>query len=317
MNQNWNTFLLSQTANQTLTTHADKSLYALSQLAVLTISGNDAGKLLQGQITCNINDITEESGSLGALCNPKGRAIATFLLVKKGADFLMVLPRELLEPIKKRLQMYVLRAQVTLTDSSDTLCLIGVRDPSTAPAEALSCRQLAPTISVNFFQRTLLITEPEQAIALWQSYLTQGFTPAHVEHWHYLDIVAGMPWLTLATSEQFIPQMLNLDQLGGISFNKGCYTGQEIIARTHYLGKAKRALFLAECNTATAPAPYDLIVNDTSETAPTVGHVLAAQQHSPTHCTLLVVLQLSDDAPHATLKLKNQAHSQLTLLATD
>ena len=141
MNQNWKNFLLSQNATFESDTHItfpamsdynDKTIYPIAHLAVLTISGKDAAKLLQGQITCNVNDVTEIKSSLGALCNPKGRAITTFLLVKTGDAFLMVLPEELLESVKKRLQMYILRSDVTLTDSSDQLCLIGLCHPATA-----------------------------------------------------------------------------------------------------------------------------------------------------------------------------------------
>ena len=153
----------------------------------------------------------------------------------------MVLPEELLETVKKRLQMYILRSKVQLTDSSDTSCLMGLTQPQ-EQAEVLFATHGNDVIAVNFGKRQLLIAEPETAIALWsEKVAAQGFQPAHPGQWRYLDIMSGIPWLTTATSEQFIPQMLNLDQLGGISFSKGCYTGQEIVARTHYLGKAKRA----------------------------------------------------------------------------
>ena len=147
MNQNWKNFLLSQNATFESDTHItfpansdynDKTIYPVAHLAVLTVSGKDAAKLLQGQITCNVNDITETKSSLGALCNPKGRAITTFLLVKTGDAFLMVLPEELLESVKKRLQMYVLRSDVTLTDSSDQL-LSDRAMPSCKPSRAIIC----------------------------------------------------------------------------------------------------------------------------------------------------------------------------------
>ena len=132
MNQSWKNFLLSQNATFERDTriifpdkagHNAKTIYSVAHLAILTVGGKDAAKLLQGQITINVNDVTEIKSSLGALCNPKGRAITTFLLIKTGDVFLMVLPEELLEPVKKRLQMYVLRSDVTLTDSSGQHCL--------------------------------------------------------------------------------------------------------------------------------------------------------------------------------------------------
>lgn len=327
MNQNWKNFLLSQNATFESDTRisfpakADdtgKTIYPIAHLAVLTVSGKDAAKLLQGQITCNVNDVTEIKSSLGALCNPKGRAITTFLLVKTGDAFLMVLPQELLEPVKNRLQMYVLRSDVTLTDSSGQLCLIGLCHPATQTGPLFATTQ-EEIISINFSDtqsRSLVIAEADKAIALWSERVNnQGFQPESPEQWRYLDILSGIPWLTTDTSEQFIPQMLNLDLLGGISFNKGCYTGQEVVARTHYLGKAKRALFLAECDTPSTPEPNSTIIDDSTGSEQTIGKVLLAQRSNVVHetCKMLIVLQVSDsDTPN--LKLKDNNQHKITLL---
>ncbi len=328
MNQNWKNFLLSQQATfesdtrisfQAKTDDTGKTIYPVPHLAVLTVSGKDAAKLLQGQITCNINEISETKSSLGAICNPKGRAIATFLLVKTSAAFLLVLPEKLLESVKKRLQMYVLRSDITLTDSSNELCLIGLCDPALEAGPLFSTTQ-QDTIAVNLSNRCLVIAEADKAIALWSERVRhQGFQPEDSEQWRYLDILSGLPWLATETSEEFIPQMLNLDKLGGISFNKGCYTGQEIIARTHYLGKAKRALFLAECDTSSTPEPNSTITDDSTGTAQTVGKVLLAQ-HSRTAqgkesalCKMLIVLQVSDGDTD-NLKLKDNNQNKITLL---
>ena len=331
MNQNWKNFLLSQNATFKNDTHItfpamsdynDKTIYPIAHLTVLTISGKDAAKLLQGQITCNVNDVTGIKSSLGALCNPKGRAITTFLLIKTGDTFLMVLPEELLESVKKRLQMYILRSDVTLTDSSDQLCLIGLCYPATQ-TEPLFATTQNDLISVNLSatqNRQLVIAETDKAIALWSDRLgNQGFQPENSDQWRYLDILAGMPWLTTETSEEFIPQMLNLDILGGISFNKGCYTGQEIVARTHYLGKTKRAMFLAECDTPSTPLPNSIIIDDGTGTEHAVGSVLLAQRSHAEHeneessCKLLIVLQVYDSDTYS-LKLKDYDHNKITLL---
>ena len=328
MNQNWKNFLLSQNATfesdtcitfPAIPDYNGATIYPVAHLAVLTVSGKDAAKLLQGQITCNVNDVTGAKSSLGAICNPKGRAIATFLLVKAGAAFLMVLPEEQLESVKKRLQMYVLRSDVTLTDSSNELCLIGLCHPA-IEAEPLFATTQHDTIVVNLSNRYLVIAEADKAIALWSERVShQGFQPGDSEQWRYLDILSGLPWLTTETSEEFIPQMLNLDKLGGISFNKGCYTGQEIVARTHYLGKAKRALFLAEGNTSSTPEPNSTITDDSSGTEQAVGKVLLAQ-HSRTAqgkesalCKMLIVLQVSDGDTD-NLKLKDNNQNKITLL---
>ncbi len=331
MNPNWKNFLLSQNATfdsdvainfPTVSDYNDKSIYPVAHLAVLSVSGADAGRLLQGQITCNVNDITETQSSLGALCNPKGRAITTFLLVKTGDAFLMILPAELLAPVKKRLQMYVLRSDVTLTDSSDRHCLIGLSQPATQAAPLFSTSQ-QDSIVVNFSatqSRCLVIAETDKAIALWSERVGhQGYQSENTGQWRYLDILLRLPWLTTETSEEFIPQMLNLDRLGGISFNKGCYTGQEIVARTHYLGTAKRALFLAECDTPSPPPPNSIIIDDGVGAELAIGKVLQAecpcpaQGHEGAFCKMLVVLQVSDSNAY-NLKLKDDNQTNITLL---
>ncbi|MDD5578121.1 MAG: folate-binding protein [Methylobacter sp.] len=328
MNQNWKNFLLSKNAtweqdNQIVFPSSQQEstqrIYPISHLTVLEVTGKDAAKLLQGQITCNINDITAIKSSLGALCNPKGRAIATFLLIKKMDVFLMVLPVELLESVKKRLQMYILRSDVTLTDSSNNLCLIGLYQPDSRlnglpPSEHLFATTQNEHISVDLSSlqnRYLIIAEANNAIAIWSEKVgSQGFQPQNSDQWRYLDIISGLPWLTTETSEEFIPQMLNLDKLGGISFNKGCYTGQEIVARTHYLGKAKREMFLAECDMETAPEPNSAIIDD--NTGQTTGKVLNAQNKGRL-CKMLIVLQLSDTNTY-NLKLMGQNQGKIKLL---
>jgi folate-binding protein YgfZ len=322
MNLNWKNFLLSEQAlfeNDTdivfpsLERAGNKRIYPIAHLGVLKVAGSESAKFLQGQITCNINDISDIKSSLGAMCNPKGRVITSFLLVKNADAFLMVLPKALLAAVKKRLQMYVLRADVTLTDSSDELCLIGLSYGATQPGEAsehpfaTSCQE---NIVVNFQNRCLVIAEAGNVQTFWSKQVIDGFQPDDSAQWRYLDIISGIPWLTSDTSEEFIPQMLNLDKLGGISFNKGCYTGQEVVARTHYLGKAKRAMFLAECDALASPEPNSAIID--KDTGQTVGEVLCAQNRQNT-CKILIVLQISD-ANAYNLRLESHNRDKITLL---
>jgi folate-binding protein YgfZ len=324
MNSNWKNLLLAENAvfeNDTDIVfpepepEAQKQIYPLAHLGVITISGVDAAKFLQGQITCNINDLSDIKSSLGAICNPKGRAVAIFLLVKKDEAFLMILPQELLSSVQKRLQMYVLRSKVTLTDSSDELCLIGLSHEQLTSGETaapLFATSRQKNIVVNLNNRSLIISEVENAQSLWLEQLKLRFQPESTAQWRCLDILSGIPWLTAATSEEFIPQMLNLDKLGGISFTKGCYTGQEIVARTHYLGKAKREMFVAECNALMAPEPNSIIIDDSSGTEQSIGRVLSAEIRKNS-CKMLVVLQVSDTNTY-NLKLQNYGQVKVALL---
>ena len=317
MNPNWKNFLLAEHAefnNAAEITFPkpmhdnDLRIYPVADFGVLSFSGKDAAMLLQGQITCNINDISEGKSSLGAICNPKGRVISTFLLVKTAVGFLMVLPKELLETVKKRLSMFILRSVVTITDCSEEYCLIGLSRPEMTVSGLFDTIQ-NEVIKVNFGKRDLIITEISQAIAYWAARVSESYQPYGSAEWRLLDMLSGIPWLSQETSEEFIPQMLNLDRLGGISFNKGCYTGQEIVARTHYLGKAKRAMFLAECQSINSPSPKTTVFDDNisdspDQLEPGVGKVLSAQVRAG-KCYLLIVLQISETDTYQ-LKLADQ-----------
>ncbi|MGZ5012865.1 MAG: CAF17-like 4Fe-4S cluster assembly/insertion protein YgfZ [Methylobacter sp.] len=325
MNLNWKKFLLSKNAvfNNDIDVvfsspehTGSKFIYPITYLGVLTIAGIDAAKFLQGQITCNINDITDIKSSLGAMCNPKGRVITTFLLVKNGDAFLMILPIELLASVKKRLQMYVLRSKVTLTDSSDELCLVGLRDQVLqfdGVPEYRFATSRQDNIVVDFQNRNLVVAEADNAQAFWEEQVNLGFQAEGSAQWRYLDLLSGIPWLTAETSEEFIPQMLNLDKLGGISLTKGCYTGQEIVARTHYLGKTKREMILAECAVLAPPEPNTAIIDDSTGAEQSIGKVLYAQKGQDV-CKMLVVLQNDVDTNADNLKLKNHNQDKITLL---
>jgi tRNA-modifying protein YgfZ len=323
MNTNWKDFLLNQKAIASgdhlsvvdTNNIGDKAIYPLNHLAVLVVSGTNAATLLQGQMTCNVNDVSETKSSLTAICNHKGRVIATFLLVKKAETFLLILPIELLETVKTRLQMYVLRSQVNILDGSDEYCLLGLCEPG-QPAKAFFTEANENTIAVSFpgsFNRKLLIADAANAICLWSEKTdSQGFRKSTSNEWCYLDIISGIPWVSKTTSEEFIPQMLNLDKLGGISFNKGCYTGQEIVARTHYLGKAKREMFLAEGQCSTPPEPNASIINRNSEDQEIVGKVLRTQQ-TKHKCLMLVILQ-TGDTTYENIGLQDDKQSQIKVI---
>jgi len=326
MNQKWKNFLLTENAsfkycNQidfpTVKDESHNRIFPIAHLVALAVSGKDAANFLQGQITCNINDVTETKSCIGAFCTAKGRVITTFLLVKDKQIFLLIMPQELLEPVKKKLQMYILRSDVKLTDSTDDTCLIGLRYAERKPLlpESLFTTNRLDDGSITVSlpcNRELFIAEPQHAIDLWLKCTDNlNFKPGNSNHWRYLDIVSGLPWLTDKTSEEFIPQMLNLDKLGGISFNKGCYTGQEIVARTHYLGKAKREMWLAECKTPVTPEPNTVIIDGSGETEEIVGNVLQAQKWLSI-CKMLIVIQASE-IDRNNLTLKNHDRNKITL----
>ena len=243
----------------------------LSHFGAIRFSGEDAQSFLQGQLSCDVGELDDSTALYGSYCNPKGRILASFLIWRDHAGFVMQLPRELQAGIQKRLSLYVLRSRVKLTDDADVMVRIGV---SGEQAEALISgamnnvpalkegiplklgvihvgRAIVLRLAVDRFE---LVMPPEQAPALWDC-LSKAAVPVGAACWSWLDIRAGIPVITAATQEQFIPQMVNLEAIGGVSFRKGCYPGQEIIARTQYLGKIKRRMYLANIKFTPASSP--------------------------------------------------------------
>lgn len=275
----------------------------LSQLGVIAISGEDAGSFLQGQLSCDVNALEINACTYGSYCTAKGRVLATCLLWRSDSGFFMALPRDLLTAIQKRLTMYVLRAKVKLADVSNELVLLGLSAAggggefagyfSAVPASIHHGERDDNGLLLRLSEvRWLWIGEASAATRIWTG-LTHVFKPVGAAAWSWLDIRAGLPWITQATQEQFVPQMINLELIGGVSFQKGCYPGQEIVARTQYLGKLKRRMYLASIAAADAtPASgTELFSEDLGEQAS--GMVVSAQPSPTGGFDLLAVTQTS------------------------
>ena len=240
----------------------------LSHFGLIHFRGEDAETFLQGQLSCDIRRVTASAASYGSYCNPKGRMLAAFLIWRATDDsYLMQLPAMLLAGIQKRFAMYVLRARVKLTDSSEGWVRIGVAGSHAAallgkilgeiPAAPLGVRHGERGSIIRFAEdRFQLLILPEQAPTIWED-LSRNAMPVGKPCWDWLEIRAGIPCILPATQEQFVPQMVNLDALGGISFQKGCYPGQEIVARTQYLGKIKRRMYLANVRSESSGTPIE------------------------------------------------------------
>ena len=194
-------------------------------LGVLAFRGVDAAKFLQGQLSANIEKLPRGASTLAGLHNPQGRVIALLAVVRTSdEELLAVLPHELLPAVAQRLRKFVLRSKVAIEDASQVYCVLG---SLTAPAG---------TSSLTWGTRRLLLIPREH---LGEFDLASA---AALPRWHAADIAEGLPQVYAVTSEAFVAQMLNLDLLGAVAFDKGCYTGQEVIARAHYRGRVKRRL---------------------------------------------------------------------------
>ncbi|HAJ70906.1 MAG TPA: folate-binding protein, partial [Methylophilaceae bacterium] len=219
----------------------------LSHLGLISLHGEDAITFLQGQVTNDVKQLDSNQAHLSGYCTAKGRLLALFLAFSYQSQIYLQLPRSLLTPITKRLKMYVLRSKVNIDDMTDFKIQLGVSGPdaetilsklfSSIPVnnfQHISTEQttILKLPSVNNLARYQLITSIKNASTLWHS-LKSSCQPVGKSCWDWLEINAGIPEVVPETQEQFVPQMLNLDLLNGINFKKGCYTGQEIVARTH------------------------------------------------------------------------------------
>ncbi len=209
----------------------------LDDLGVVRVHGADTVRFLQGQLSNDVTRLTPEHSLLAGYHNPQGRTIAVLRLIGLSADdVLAVLPRELAPAVAARLSKFVLRSKVKIADESPAWRVVGVIGPNAAPAVAAA--RVDST-------RWLTVSPVDSAAP----------STGERAEWQRLDIESGQAQVFAATSEEFVAQMLNLDLLEAISFDKGCYTGQEVIARAHYRGKVKRRMQRFITRTAAELAP--------------------------------------------------------------
>ncbi len=221
-------------------------LCELGQFGVLRVSGPDASSFLQNLLSNDLREVTATRAQYSSFNTAKGRMLATFLIWREGEDYLLQLPRSLTPSLQKKLSLYVLRAKVKITDASCEIILLGKTSEPEGEILSVSENEGIKTIRVGK-TRIMLAAPAELAQNLWLK-LAEKSKPSGGICWDWLNIRAGIPVILPQTQEQFVPQMANLDLIGGISFKKGCYPGQEIVARMHYLGKLKRRMYLAHIN---------------------------------------------------------------------
>ncbi|MCQ4296275.1 folate-binding protein YgfZ [Pseudomonas stutzeri] len=237
----------------------------LSHEGVLAVRGPDASKFLQGQLTCNLNYLNAETSSLGARCTPKGRMQSSFRIVLDDDGYLLAMANDLLQPQQADLNKYAAFSKSRLIDESSEWCRFGLaQGDGSLVSLGLDLPQKADSVVRG--NRMMAIRLPDGRAELWTSStdadqirtrLTAQLNEAPVNRWLLDQVRAGIGQVFGSTRELFIPQMINLQAMGGVSFKKGCYTGQEIVARMQYLGKLKRRLhrLVSEGPQSEMPAP--------------------------------------------------------------
>ena len=279
----------------------------LPDYGVIRASGDDARHFLHNQLTNDVDSLGNGDACLAGYCSPKGRLLATLLVWAVDDGLMLMLPKSLLPGFQKRLQMFVLRAKVKLEDVSESLAVSGIALPAqpgmpsllSLPDALYRGQLLAGGVLIRVpdasgLRRALWIGPAAQR-ETWAATLPTGLPQGTDADWRWLDIQAGVPQVLEATREQFVPQMVNFELIGGVNFRKGCYPGQEIVARSQYLGKLKRRMLLATVDVGgaddAAAAPGTEVFADTDPGQP-CGMIVNAERGPDGRIACLVEMKM-------------------------
>ena len=244
----------------------------LEHLSVLIISGDDASEFLQGQMTQSTDILDDQQIHLTSFCNPQGRVIATALIQLWNEAYYLIVSSDLIDDLSNHLSRYILRSKVIISKNEINVFGIHKKDASDiVNTDNQSLRSLA--------------NDNERFVLLSNEY--KGKDTISKEDWILEDIKNGIPIINKINSLEYIPQMINLDHLEGISFSKGCYTGQEVIARVQHRGKVKQRLYRIEAKTDKVFTPKDEI----EQMGKKVGNVLISSLNN-NNCDALAVINV-------------------------
>jgi hypothetical protein len=238
----------------------------LSDNALVAVAGDDAADFLHGQFTNDVKALAVGRAQWNGWCTPKGRLFATFLLARRAEGFLLMLPAEIAAAFSRRLGMFVLRSKVKLADAGSTLARYGVSGEGAAALVRGYWGSVPAPLEALEKDGATCVGLAEDRFVAWvpassglESELRAAASPAGREAWDREAVLSGVATIVAATQEAFVPQMANFELVGGVSFQKGCYPGQEIVARTQYRGILKRRMAMAHVAGDTRPAPGDSV----------------------------------------------------------
>lgn len=275
----------------------------LSHQGLLSASGSDVTAFLQGQLSNDINQVTETRAQLSSYSSPKGRAYTTFQIMQRQGVYYLALSSDVLEAVLKRLRMFIMRSKVSLEDARESVVHFGYADPQGEqrlkaalgkfPEQNLDVVQVGNLTIVRqaaSVPRFEIYGELDDARQLWNR-LNVHAAAVGSAAWDYFDIEAGIPKVTAASMEAWVPQMINLHLIDGINFKKGCFPGQEVVARLKYLGKNKRQMYRVAIDGVNQPAVGAKIHDAHGEEA---GEILnSVLSPSGDHIEALVVLKIA------------------------
>lgn len=273
----------------------------LTQFGLIRFSGEESQAFLQGQLSSDIRALQHDQIQFSSYSTPKGRMQASFYVVRRGDDYLLQIASDIQPAIQKRLSMFILRTKTKASDANTELSLLGLAGQHARAIMQQVFGQVPAAMQVITHNDIQLIglpnehyqilLEPTQALAIWEQIVAAGAKPAGEAVWRLSEIQAGAPWITGATQEEFVPQMANLELIGGVSFTKGCYPGQEIVARTQYLGKLKRRTYRMHVDSPNAAAGQDVFSAEMN--GQPSGKIMLAAPAPQGGMEVLVVAQIS------------------------
>jgi len=281
------------------------ALTDLSHFGLIRVRGEDSRTFLQGQLTNDVNAVSADRPQLGSYCSPKGRMLGSFWMFQRDDDLYLQLPVDRLEALLKRLQMFVMRSKVSLDDASEELARVGLAGDCAegllpfAPADENTSRTRDGLTIIRLpgdRPRFELVGPPQRLGDTWRE-LASRAEQTGAEFWSLMDIRAGIPNVVEDTAEAFVPQMANLQLVGGVSFKKGCYTGQEVVARMQYLGKLKRRMYRAHIQSDEPPRRGAELYSPSCDSGQGAGRIVdVAASPEGGYEVLAVVLISSADA---------------------
>jgi hypothetical protein len=292
----------------------------LSNISIIRISGADASDFLQSQFSNDISLLTESLSQINSYCNPKGRVISVFRMIKLENEYFLLLRKELSGKVIKRLTMYKLNANVDIDDCTNEYYLLGLilqkntdtHTELTLPEDynaACTNKDLTSIKICNSSEKFLLFFKHEHVDIFWDKFI-KHFPLVGTSAWELSNIYYGSADVFEETSEHFVPQMLNMDVTGGVSFTKGCYPGQEIVARLHYLGNPNKRMYMINIPSEQTFTPGTKLFREDNDQE-SCGEIVSAQQLSSSKSAALAVIRTRDISER--IIVKSQDNSIITV----
>jgi len=274
----------------------------LSNYSSLTLCGADASQFLQGQLTCNMDHLSAEQGLAGAYCTPKGSVIANFDVLQFENNIVLHMAADVAESVHNALAKYIVFSKAELHHQKHNWVRLGLWGDSAHAALQKITQVPTGERQLSYFddgfvfcanveqQRFVIYCQPEAAMDLWLQ-LAKDACPASTAMWEVSQIKDGMIYVNQESSQHYVPQMLNLQEMGAINFQKGCYTGQEIVARMQYLGKLKRHLYIGRI---TSPTALQIGMQIDASGRPNIGRITSLAQVAAEHYWFTAVINIKE-----------------------